>query len=411
VKRSWWCGVVILLLPSCAYVGRMLGQKHEGPVPPKTMRVCIGNDCEDAVWASDHYEGHQNGEVSNRYWITAWRADHVELSMKAAKAGDGVFPIEGTMTGAIAPDGAGVPSGSFDWRIGYTQSGTLPFTLAWATEAAANAKVRGNTGKTQAPLQADDSAEERRFATYQPHRVNGILVPPGASDAFASFPDDVRAILLPEHALLPSDAVRPCDDTKEDDTGTGISDPIVALEIGRFALRAGEFTRGHCWISHSGTLNQNPRAMVLIGIIHLMGWRGPKDSQLAFRYFDGEFQTHDPWALYFVEQSYINGVGVAKNIPRAGQIDSYLMTHNNGQNVFMMIGADDAAVIQRYQKISALMNPPTMAKTECSIVPNPKTLLGVERKCSTTYEVDHERLQRRLDSIDREYSNTVNQKP
>ena len=252
------------------------------------------------------------------------------------------------------------------------------------------------------PKVSGQQNDEQR-SSYAPHRVNGILVPAGASDVFASYPDDVRAILLPEHALLPKDAMLPCDDTKEDDKGTGVDDPIVALEIGRFALRRGEFARGHCWINHSAYLNGNSRAVILLGVIHLMGWLGPKDPALAFKYFDGGgFKQRDPWAIYFMEQAFMTGNGVPKNTAKAAEFDSYLMTHDDGQALFMMIGSDDAAVMRRYQEISALMDPPTKSVTHCYQVGPNSTVPGAPKnqRCEQVDEVDSNALQRQLNQID-----------
>lgn len=285
------------------------------------------------------------------------------------------------MTGAIGPDGVSIGKGVLDWRIGYSKSGTLPFTMKWINDAA-SAGARGNAARP-----GHDAAEERRVAVSQPHRVNGILVPAGAADIFATYPDDVRAILLPEHDLAWKDAMLPCDVEKEwkvDGSGTDIKDGVLSLEIGRFALRRGEFARGACWINHSATVDyQNPRAMVIMGILHMMGWYVPKDPQHAFRFFDGEFQTHDAWALYFVEQCYINGTGVAKNIPRAGQIDSYLMTHDDGQAVFKKIGADDENVQYRAAQLKGLMTDQhETAKETCKMVPVAGTGT-VRQECTT----------------------------
>ena len=230
-------------------------------------------------------------------------------------------------------------------------------------------------------------AKEVADAKDQRRRVNGILVPAGAADIFASYPDDVRAILLPEHALSLKDAMLPCDvekEWKQDGSGSDIKDGVLSLEIGRYALRRGEFARGACWINHSAYEDhENPRAMVILGILHLMGWYVPKDPQHAFRFFDGEFQTHDAWALYFVEQCYINGTGVAKNIPRAGQIDSYLMTHDDGQAVFRMIGADDENVQDRAARLKGLMTAEhETPKETCKMVPVAGTGT-VRQECTT----------------------------
>lgn len=136
-----------------------------------------------------------------------------------------------------------------------------------------------------------------RMSAQDQRRINGILVPAGAADIFATYPDDVRAILLPEHPLSGRDAMLPCDVEKEwkvDGSGSDVKDGVLSLEIGRYALRRGEFARGACWIAHSAFMDhENPRAMVIMGILNLMGWYVPRNPERAFPFFDGEFQTHD----------------------------------------------------------------------------------------------------------------------
>lgn len=414
MKYPRWGRVLpLLLMCSCVYAGRMAGENKGDQTPPKNMQVCIQATCEEAVWAGDHYEGHQNGALTIRYWIKSWQADKVELSMKSAKAADGVYPVEGTMTGTIAADGVSVKGGTFNWRIGNSQSGTMMFSLAWINPSA-SAKVGGNAGQPQPSRRApSNSGDESRTFGSGAHRVNGILVPAGASDVFASFPDDVRAILLSDYALSSADAMRPCDDAKEDDkNNTGVYDPVLSLEIGKFALRRGEYLRGRCWINHSAVLNANPRAVVLLGVMFEMGWTFPKDPARAFQYFDGGgFKQRDPWAIYFMEQAFRTGNGVPKNPGKAAEFDSYLMTHDDGQALYAMIGADDAAVVWRAARMKAIADAPTKPSSTCSNQPTTNTQTGAivyKNVCNTTYGTDQDALQRELDEIDRKYHQDMN---
>ena len=362
------------------FVPRMSAQG--APAPPQKMRFCsIATDakrttvCETLTWAQDHYDGVADGysAVSDTYRIRQWSNGSVSLAASTDTGGGATQTMY--CSGRIASSGNHVLYGTISGPMNAGMC-TLVWDAASSSPAIAAFVARHPYG--------EEAPEDALVRVDAGHRVNGIFVPSGATDIFATYPDDVRAILLPEHPLSLKDAMRPCDDTKEDDTSTGINDSAVALEIGRYALRRGEFHRGHCWISHSGYLTHDyPRAMVILGIIHFMGWLGPKDEHLAFRYFDGEFQTHDAWALYFVEQCYLNGTGVAKNIPRAGQIDSYLMTHDDGQAIFKMIGADDENVQARAAQLKTLMTPPNeTVKETCKMVPVAGTGT-VRQECTT----------------------------
>ena len=383
MKRSWWYVVTLFpLLSSCLLTPRMSAQGASAP--PQKMRFCsIATDakrttvCETLTWARDHYDGVADGYtgVSDTYSIRQWSRGSVILS-----ASTNVGGVTQTMdcSGRIAPSGDRIEGGTISGPMN-AGACTLAWNAASSSPAIAAFVARHPYG--------EEPSEDAVVRVDAGHRVNGIFVPSGATDIFATYPDDVRAILLPEHPLRLKDATRPCDNEKEskvDGAGSDIKDGTLSLEIGRYALRRGEFERGHCWINHSASVDyQNPRAMVIMGIINLMGWARPKDPQLAFRYFDGEFQTHDAWALYFVEQSYINGTGVAKNIPRAGQIDSYLMTHEDGQAVFKMIGADDENVQYRAAQLKTLMTPPNeTVKETCKMVPVAGTGT-VRQECTT----------------------------
>jgi hypothetical protein len=407
VKRSWLCAVTLFpSLSSCLLAPRMFAQ--DAPAPPQKMRFCsIAPDakrttvCETLTWAQDHYDGVVDGssEAVDRLRIKQWSKGSVTLSVSTDVGGGG----EQTMfcSGRMAPAGDRIEGGTIS---GPMNAGSC--TLAW-NAAASSPAIAAFVARHPYGEEAPESTVVRVDAG---HRVNGIFVPTGATDIFASYPDDVRAILLPEHPLSLKDAMLPCDNEKESQVngaGSDLKDGTLSLEIGRYALRRGEFERGHCWINHSASVDyQNPRAMVIMGVINLMGWARPKDPQLAFRYFDGEFQTHDAWALYFVEQCYINGTGVAKNIPRAGQIDAYLMTHDDGQAIFKMIGADDEAVQYRAARLKALMTDHSeTAEETCKMVPVAGTGT-VRQECTTSPVSDDGKAQQNdLDAIDKKYPN------
>ncbi len=389
-----WGRVLLVLVRLCMCAGTMFGQAQgEDTGPPQKLRLCTkSDDCTSLTWAGDHYDGRKEGkqEVISRFWLSRWDAGRVEFSGKTAMAIANGFPLEAKFTGAIAPGGGSIAGGVDEWRVGPSASGTGTYTMTWD-----KASPRVDTGKLPA------SAQPQR-------RIRGILIPPGASDSFASLPEDVRAVLLAEHPLSAADAMRPCDDAKEDDKdNTGVYDPVLSLEIGKFALRRGEYLRGRCWINHSAVLNANPRAVVLLGLMFQMGWTFPKDPVKAFQYFDGGgFKARDPWAIYFMEQAFKTGNGVTKNTAKATEFDSYLMTHDDGQRLYSMIGSDDAAVVWRAARMKAIADPPTKPTSSCSSTPGTNTVTGAHTygdHCFTSYSTDMDALQRELDQIDQQY--------
>jgi len=418
----WGRGMLLLLLSSCVFPGRMAGQTGPRNIdPPEKFRFCVrGADggkesCETDSWVEDHYIVEGSRDELDYVIITQWSGGKFVIRRNYRFVMPGNVSTRGMdpntwmeCSGQIAASGDRTEHGVIS---GPMNEGTCSLTWDPRSSSRAIAKSVVERQETAALWAKENERIRMAFAGAPAHRVNGILVPAGASDVFASYPDDVRAILLPEHPLT-LDPTRPCDDSKEDDTGTGVTDPVAALEIGRFALRRGEYKRGHCWINHSAYLDKNPRAMTLLGVIHLMDW-GSKDPQKAFRYFDGEFQTHDLWALYFVEQCYKNGVGVEKNVMRASQIDTALMMRDDGQQLFLMIGMDDAAVAWREKRAAAILDAPTTPKSTCTRGPvtNPRTgAITYQETCNTTYETDQEALQRQLDRIDQQYQNQTKQK-
>jgi hypothetical protein len=388
--------MLLLMVSSGMYLGRMAGQNKEKlEPPPDTMRVCKANFCETLTWAKDHYDAVPDGSSrpTDRYTIDHW-ANIISMNV-IGKDSDG-REMTASLMGTLAADH--VEAG----RVYITGYEPGSFTATWKPGSASGSVAAYLKAKAEAGAKADE-----RRALQRPHRVNNILIPPGASDAFASLPDDVRAILLPEHPLSSSDAMRPCDNAKEDDKGsTGVYDPILALEIGRFALRRGEYLRGRCWLSQSAAIDYNSRAVVIYGVLNLMGWAVPKDPALAFRYFDGVFKTRDPWAIYFMEQAFLNGNGVTKNLAKAGEFDTYLMLHDDGVKLFKLIGADDLAVEWRVERAEAMGNASSRLVSTCTRGPHTNTRTGAityQDNCTTDNVVDDEALQRKLDAIDQKY--------
>ena len=98
------------------------------------MRLCLTvngkTDCNNLTWASEFYESRKEGEtkVDSRYWITQWDKDGVDLNGKTAYAVGGAFPLEIFFKAPLGADGAHI-SGNADWRVGYSGSGSVPFTM------------------------------------------------------------------------------------------------------------------------------------------------------------------------------------------------------------------------------------------------------------------------------------------
>ena len=415
--------MLLLLLSSCVFPGRMVGETGPRNIdPPEKFRFCVRgpeakNDaCETDSWSEDHYIVEGSRDELDYVIITQWAGGKFVIRRNYRFVMPGNVSTRGMnpntfmeCSGQIAASGDHTEHGVIS---GPMNEGTCSLTWDPRSSSRAIAKSVVERQETAALWAKENERIRMAFAGAPAHRVNGILVPAGASDVFASYPEDVRAVLLPEHPLT-LDPMRPCDASKIDERdNTGVDDPVAALEIGKFALRRGEFLRGRCWINHSGVLNYNSRAVTLMGVIYMMGWSVPKDPAHAFRYFDSVgFQTHDLWALYFMEQCYKNGVGVEKNVMRASQIDTALMMRDDGQQLFLMIGRDDAAVAWREDRAEAILNASTKPETTCTHGPvtNPRTgAITYQDTCNTTYVTDDEALQRRLDDIDRKYQNEVN---
>ena len=317
------------------------------PGPPQQMRICT-SVCETLTWAGDHYDAVPDGGTNPRrdkFILKQW--GNVFVLDSTLRAEDGK-DYSVTMTGVIAPSGDRTDLGhmSFDFT-------SADFTATWKPGSAS----------------ASAAAYLRRIAPIEgSHRSKthpNLLLPPGAAEAYASYPDDIRALLMSGKSLSREVAMQPCDDAKEDDRdNTGVYNAGLALEIGKFALRNGEFLRGRCWINHSAILNQNPRAVVLLGVMHLMGWALPKDGDKACRFFSDEYRSGDPWAAYFLDRCYREGLGGRVNLTFAGQIETSALLSDDAQRMLNLIDSDDLEM-QRQKELDALLSDPAIFKA-CS---------------------------------------------
>ena len=333
--------IFLLLLSRMPATAIHAQQDATVPGPPQQMRLCM-SQCESLTWAGDHYDGVPDGDtkVRDQYTLARW---------------DSVFVLEcngASLTGVIAPSG------------GHTDKGTM-LVNATVVDFSATWKPVSFSASAAAYLRRIAPIDDSHRSKTHPN----ILLPPGSAEVYASWPDDVRAILMPGgHPLTHEDAGRPCDDAKEDDRDyTGIYNAGLALEIGKFALRNGELQRGRCWINHSAILNQNPRAVVTLGVLYLMGWALPKDGDKACRFFSAEYRSGDPWAAYFLDRCYREGLGGRVNMTFAGQIETSALLSDDAQRMFSLIDSDDLEK-QRQKELDALQSDPAIFYKTCTPV-------------------------------------------
>jgi hypothetical protein len=385
VKQTRWVGVALLLLVAGGSPSLFCQAGGSQPVPPQKARMCDDQGCYDFTWAGDHYDAVMEGKpgLFARFWITTWTADGIEFQGKTAFAVDGIYPAEGTYRGKISQRGNSIVGGIVDWRVGYGAHGSKPYTLTWANSSE----------------NAVEAADVAQFQPPQRSKTNpNILMPAGAAEVYASYPDAVRAILLPEYALTPKDAKRACHDPY-------VLDRNTALEIARFAYRAGDMKRGDCWLLTSEALN-NTRARVIYATTFLYGWQGTaKDEAKGFGMLKLLMSTRDPWDIWLLNQCYIDGTGTPKDAHEAAILASYAMTHDDVYQVSQLIGSDDAAQVKQFERLQVLMNPPMKASTRCRAASpaeraSPNVANG--QYCESISVIDQDAVQRRLNAIDQQ---------
>ena len=375
----WSSLVLLLLLSSCVYLG---GQEPSRSVPPQKMRLCITaggkTDCFNLVWVSPYYEGRKDGEtkIEVRYWITEWEDGHVQLTGKTAYAMGGGFPLDATIDARIGADGAHI-AGILDWRVGYSASGTAQYTLSWSKD----------------PSNAIDLQYVGQFQSVHYSKTNpNVILPPGASETYVSYPVDVRALLQPDYALTPKDAARKCHDPY-------VLDPNTSLEIARYAYRAGDIALGNCWTMTAVALG-SARARTLNAVGWQMGWWGPKDDVRAFGMLKMNAGDKEPWGLLFLMNAYIDGKGTGKDSHAAAMITSYMITHDDTNAVMEMVGSDDESLTRQKARLELFLNPPTKSETKCT---QPYVTAGgikVPGRCDTYSVPDNDALQRKANQIE-----------
>ena len=372
---------MLLVVSSCG-VKAMGGPGSAPSGPPKKMRMCLTVNgkvgCVNLVWISEYYEGRNDGEtkLENRYWITEWENGHVAMNGKTAYAPDGVFPLEAAFDERIGADGAHL-AGNLNWRMGYSSSGTVPFTLSWSKDPA-NAMELQYVGQFQA-------------VHYSKSNPN-VILPPDASETYVGYPVDVRALLQADYALSPKDAVRKCHDA-------AVVDSNVGLEIARYAYRAGDIARGNCW-TLSAAEQGNARAKTLNAVGWQMGWLGPENDAKAVEMLKANLGSKEPWGMVFLMNAYLDAKGTDKNVHEAAILTSYIITHNDTKEVMQMIGSDDASLRRQKARMEAMLQPPTKGEKSCTPAYQTPGGVRVPERCVTVSVVDNDALKKKLDQIE-----------
>ena len=387
--RAFWGGLILGAFAACAFAGAAMAQ--EDLAPPKTAKFCNveAKECNTLTWQGEYYEARKDGDpkIVSRFWIKRWEKDHIELEGKTAYAVANGFPLEAFFHGKIAADGASVQGGTYEWRVGYGSSGNGTWTLTWS-KAGSNSMGEFAAGQFQAP----------RHSKTNPN----ILLPPGAAEIYASYPQEVRAILLPDNAITPADAKRACRDA-------AVTQAPIALEIARYAYRTGDMKRGDCWLQTAMDLG-SVRAKVIYAMTFLWGWQGtPQNPPKGFEILKANLGTHDPWDVWQLTQCYIDGLGTPKDAHQAAILTSYTLTHDDVYQVSQMVGADDEQLVHEFQRLAVMMNPPTTTSTKCQMVPVPGG--QTKQSCTTTSSVDDKALQRQLGNVDQDYANKKSANP
>jgi hypothetical protein len=333
---------------------------------PAMMLQCEPDSC--GTWS---FQGKQGvgkwltGPVAN---LTVERFDAGGISIRREDTSGPGKGIKGLYTGVRNGDriegrftwvwpGGLYPSGTVDWYATIMTPGTL------------------DTAPPRVVLSTAGSG------TGNPHHIE---IPAEAAKAFASFPDDVRAVLQPEAGLTSEQARLPCKSAAKVTADE-------ALEIGKFAYRAADFTRGYCWIDRSNGMG-NVHAIVLLGVSAMMGWGRAKDPAAAYNYFKQSNSKNDRWGDYFLQQAYEKGIGTPVDKNLANRLNTRLLISPDGQDIFMAIGADDVEKVRQYKKDMALLHPPMKGRTICRA--------GHSNECSTEMVVDQQALDKQLNQID-----------
>ncbi|MGB0048829.1 MAG: hypothetical protein WBP70_15380 [Terriglobales bacterium] len=374
MKKSLKFPSLLLLAAAALLCPRSISAQKSSEIPA-SMLQCEPDSC--GTWSFQGKQGTGKWQTGPVATLIVERFDAGGISIRREDTSGPGKGIKGLYTGVRKGDriegrftwvwpGGLYPSGTVDWYATIMTPGTM--------DTASPAVVVNTAGG----------------GAGTPHHIE---IPPEASEAFANFPDDVRAILQPESALTPDEAKMPCDRSSK-------MSAEDALEIGKFAYRAADFKRGYCWIDHSADMG-NVHALVLLGVSCMMGWGWAKDPKVAYNFFLLSNSKNDRWGDYFLQQAYEKGIGTPVNKDLANRLNARLLISPDGQDIFMAIGADDIEKVRQYQRDMVLLHPPMTERKYCRA--------GHSDECSTEMVVDQQAVDNRLSQIDAQAHDRVNQ--
>ena len=345
----------------------------QGSAPPATLRVCTDQDpnrCGIWTFSGGRYHGWTDWEDTASIEVRYFGPREVRL---VEDTGRETILYVGTISGESILNG--------EVR---TPNGAFPLKVYWGQTMA---KLPPVTKPPQRPVVA---------AVAPQHH---IMMPPGAAPIYATYPEALRAVLQPEYLLLPTEFKWPCDSPKEatDPEADLIKDiretsPGDSTDIGKYAIKAGEFERGICWLKRGAALGST-RAVVILGALHQDGIGVPKNPKAAFVYYNSIASKWDPWDVWYLAEAYENGNGVERNKQMGDHLNVWLMMHDSGQQVYLAIGADDAEKVREFNRAKLYLDPPMKQKQVCDY--NRKN----QPPCYTTYEIDQDKMNRQLQGL------------
>lgn len=348
------------------------GQEAATPIKPgsapKKMRLCA-TICETLTWSSDHYDGVPDGssKVTEIFRLKGFGA---MLIMVGHPNGVDEDDDDETLSGSIAASGDHLDAGVLMHNYVNTK-----FTATWST--------------------APDNFVTDIPAFHRSKTRPSILLPPGASEAYASWDDQTRAILMDGDSISEESTLQLNDATKPCGGADSVTDAHLALQIAKYAYRANEIERGNCWAARAAALH-NVRAEVLIGLGWSTGWQGRVDLVRTCRTMQtvGE---RDGWAMHILKECYDNGSvpGFTKDDPEVGKVAQWLEA--NGGGVDRIIGSDDIEARREAERQELIDHPP-MTDIEHSCTNPGVPCQQVERV------VDQNELDRELDAINHRYA-------
>jgi hypothetical protein len=382
LKKAALVTVVVLF----SFIAVPNGRAQEGP--PDKFRICANLECETATYTGKGmYSGIADQQpVKFSYEILVWEPSFVNLFGIRLQEDGGHFL--GNFTGTISGQENNVYG---HWWLG-DENNTPDFVMSWNKEDM-NGKAAADYRKTDIHLAY---AAERAKGSLK--MVGNVDIPVGASNDFAQHEAYIRAILRREHPTTARMDQLPCA------ASTGI-DAIQAMEIGRYAIRAADYTRGFCWVKRSAEMGSS-RGMALSGMAFMLGWGTPKDPNAAFRYFKAAYDKNDGWGLYLLHKAYWDGVGVAQDRQKGAEYFNEAI--REAPHIISAFGAEKIEDVSALNTMNAraramerarlLMDPPMMENPHCGYDSN-------NLDCRNHPQVvDEEDLDRQLADIDRKYS-------